>query len=213
MGLFDAPTGAAPGAGTNLTSGSPDYQNAIVQNTQRQLKPAYASALQQSNQDFSSRGLLDSGLGAQAQLGLQQGYLNNLGNTATNAATQGADLAEQNRQREEQRGWQVQDRDLNLQFLKDQANQQNENLGNQNWMNLIGQGAGALGTMGGMALAGPIGGVAGRAVGQGVGSLLTAGGNQSTARAGSSNPFGLSVNPTSYNSSNPNDPYGLASGL
>ena len=153
MGLFDAPTGAAPGAGTNLTSGSPDYQKAIVQGATQNLKPAYNQALQATDQNMSNRGLLDSGLGAQADLGLQQGYLNQLGQTATNAATQGADLAEQNRQREEQRQWQVQDRDTNLAYLKDQANQQQSNYNNGLWANLIGSGVGALGGIGGSLLA------------------------------------------------------------
>ena len=169
-GLFDAPTG---GAAVNLTSGSPAYQDAIVQNTQRQLKPAYHNALNQTQQSWSDKGQLNGGLDKAAQLGLQENYLGQLGNTATNAATQGADLAEQNRQREEQRGWQTQDRDLNLQYLKDQSNQQRDMANQQQWMQLIGQGAGALGTVGGMALAGPVGAAAGNAAGQGLSSLLT----------------------------------------
>lgn len=197
MGLFDAPTG---GAAVNLTSGSPAYQNAIVQNTQRQLKPAYASALQQSNQDFSNRGLLDSGTAAGAELGLQQGYLNQLGNTATNAATQGADLAEQNRQREEQRGWQVQDRDLNLQYLKDQANQNQSNMGQQAWANLIGSAAGGVGGLAGTMFAGPVGGAAGTAAGSSLGSLVKP----------KSNPYGVSgVGQSSYAGATPSNPYGL----
>ena len=225
MGLFDAPTGAAPGAGTSLTSGSPDYQSAIVGNTMRQLQPAYAQALQGSDQSMSNRGLLDSGLGAQAQLGLQQSYLGQLGNVATNAATQGADLAEQNRQREEQRGWQVQDRDLNMQYLKDQANQQQQNLGNQQWSQLIGQGLGAVGGVAGSMYGGPVGGALGSQAGQGLGALIAGDGSQGGASnngiygiagtgAGGQNPlnqYGYSSNPNNFSSQNPNDPYGMAS--
>ncbi len=144
MALFDAPTGAA-GPVASGPAGSPEYQNAIVQQTAQRLKPAYAKALQGTQQNFSGRGLLDSGLGAQAELGLQGDYLGKLGDTAETAATRGADLAERNRQREEERGWKVMDRDKQLEYLKDQANQNREAQGQQAWMNLIGGAASAAG--------------------------------------------------------------------
>lgn len=189
-GLFDAPTG---GSATNLTSGSPDYQNAIVNNTARQLKPAYAQALQQSNQQASDNGQLGGGINDANRLGLQQSYLGQIGNVATNAATQGADLAEQNRQREEQRGWQLQDRDTNLQYLRDQAQQQRDAADNAQWANLIGTVGGAVGGMYG----GPMGAAAGQKAGQGIGGLLTDKNGQGSSGT---------TNPDYLNSSNP---YGL----
>jgi hypothetical protein len=189
MGLFDAPTG---GQATNLTSGSPEYQNAIVQNTTNKLKPAYQQALKSSQQSFSGRGLLDSGLGAQAELGLQQGYLGQIGDVATQAATQGADLAEQNRQREQQRGWQVEDRDLNLQMLRDQANQAQSNAGQAAWANLIGSGVGAAGRLAGGMLAGPAapaGVAAGGAIGDALGGAISGGLYPKTSDP--NNPYGL----------------------
>ena len=186
MGLFDAPTG---GVSTNLTSGSPAYQDAIMQNTQRLLQPAYTNALHGTQQSFSDSGQLGGGLNKAAELGLDQSYLGKIGDAATNAATQGADLAEQNRQREEQRGWQVQDRDLNLNYLKDQANRQQDMSNQQQWAHLIGQGAGAVGAVGGAMLAGPPGAAAGAKIGEGVGGGL---GSLVTPKT-ASNPYGLSL--------------------
>lgn len=196
MALFDAPTGAQ--TQTQLVSGSPAYQQAIVDQTQKRLQPAYAHALRQTQQDFSGRGLLDSGLGAQAELGLQQGYLNQLGDVSNQAAIHGADLAEQNRQREETRGWQVADKNQQMDYAREQADNAASAAANKQWADLIGGTAGAIGTVYG----GPLVGAAAQ---QGASGLVT--NMQSKPKPG--NPYGVSgVQPAgySYNSSNP---YGL----
>lgn len=187
-GLFDAPTG---GSAVNLQSGSPAYQDAIVQGAQRSLKPSYNNALKRTRQDFSGRGLLDSGLDAQAEMGLQEDYLGKLGDVATGAATKGADLAEHNRQREEERGWQTQDRDKEIERLNSIANQGRDDANANMWSNLIGGVAGAAGT----ALAGPLGGAL-------VGGLTGAASRplkSSYVSAKSGNPYG-----TGLGNSNPN---------
>jgi hypothetical protein len=148
--MFDAPTG---GGLTPITSGSPEYQKAIVGNTQASLKPAYTSALNRLRQSYASRGLLDSGLGAAAEMGMSQNYLGQIGDVANRAAIGGADLAENNRQRLEQRGWQVQDRDLQLQALRDQADRAERAAGQKQWADLIG----GVAMAGGTAAGGPFG--------------------------------------------------------
>lgn len=174
MALFDAQTG---GEKTNLTSGSPEYQSAIMDQTQRSLKPAYQAALQQTRQNFSNRGLMDSGIGLQGELGLQQDYLGKLANTATQAATRGADVGEENRRRLEQRSWAVEDRDKQLAYLKEQADRAEAAAGADRWAGLIGGAAGAAGS----ALGGPLGGL----LAGGVANTIAPRG-QATPRAGNS---------------------------
>lgn len=150
--LFASPTGAPA---TNLTSGSPEYQAAIMQGTQAGMKPAYISALNKMRQTFASRGLSDSGIAGAGEMGMAQDYAGQLGQAANRAAIQGADLAEQNRQRLENRSWQVQDRDTQLAYLKDQADKAEQAAANKQWMDLISGAAMA----GGTAMAGPMGGM------------------------------------------------------
>lgn len=152
MALFDASTG---GEKVNLTSGSPEYQSAIMEQTQRSLKPAYQAALKQTRQNFSNRGLMDSGIGLEGELGLQQDYLGKLASASTQAATRGADVGEENRRRLEQRSWAVEDRDKQLAMLKDQADRAEAQAGADRWAGLIGGAAGAAGTM----IGGPLGGM------------------------------------------------------
>lgn len=157
MALFDASTG---GEKVNLTSGSPEYQSAIMEQTQRSLKPAYQAALKQTRQNFSNRGLMDSGIGLEGELGLQQDYLGKLASASTQAATRGADVGEENRRRLEQRSWAVEDRDKQLAMLKDQADRAESAAGADRWAGLIGGAAGALGS----AVGGPLGGLLGNAL-------------------------------------------------
>lgn len=199
MGLFDAPTG---GEAVNLTSGSPEYQNAIMGNVQRQLKPAYQQALQQTRQNMSSRGLLDSGLGAQAELGLQQGYLNKAADVATQAATQGADVTEQNRRAQQQREWAVQDRDIQLAELRDQAHRAEEQAGADRWANLLGGAAGAAGTLVGTAVGGPLGGWLGGMLGNSTKGKQTPTAPSSTAPVSGPYNTGLGNQSSSLNSMN-----------
>lgn len=153
MALFDAPAG---GSSVNLVSGSPEYQDAIVSNTERRLKPQFKRANEQQQQLFASRGMLDSGLGAQAGLGLREAYLDQLGGTAERAAVRGADTAEENRRRTESRGWQVEDRNMIEERLRRQAEAEENRANQQVWGSLIGGAAGGFG--------GLLGNVAGRAL-------------------------------------------------
>ena len=124
--LFDAPTGAGYDKMDPSAPGTQGYENNIVSRATRNLKPAYQQAMGGLRQSYASRGLLDSGLEGQAEGDLSQGYLNNLGGIAEGAATHGADVNEENRRRVQQRGWQTQDRDIQMNWLQQQANQAKE---------------------------------------------------------------------------------------
>lgn len=154
--LFSAPTGA--GTPQALTSGSPEYQEAIVGQAERRLKPRYQQSLDSTRQRFASRGLMDSGLGAQAELGLRQAYLDQLGEVGTQAAIRGADVTEQNRRREQERGWQVEDRNMLEERLRRQADMEESRANNQIWGSLIGGAAGGFGGLAGQALFGALSG-------------------------------------------------------
>ena len=142
MGLFDVPTG---GAGVALTSGSPDYQNAIVQNTERNLKPAYMAALQGQQQSMANRGLDNSGLAAAGEAGLNQSYLGQVANTATQAATGGADVTLQNQRIAQEQQLQ---RDLQAQQIQAQKDMEQQRINQENtaqWAQLAGGAAGGVG--------------------------------------------------------------------
>lgn len=160
--LFSAQTG--PGA-DSFQSGSPEYQNAIFQQAEQRLAPQYRRAQEQQRQSLSGRGLMDSGIGVGAELGLKEAYLSQLGDIATGAATRGADLAEQRRQRAESRAWQVEDRNVLEDRLRRQAEAEESRANQQIWGNLIGGAAGAAGTAIGGPLAGWLFGQGANAVG------------------------------------------------
>jgi hypothetical protein len=164
MAVFGAPTGAEK---VNLQSGSPEYQQAIMGQAQRQLAPVYRNAMRQQRSNLQSRGLSDSGIAIGAEQALSQDFAGQLSDIAARAATGGADLAERNRQRLEERGWQVQDRDLALQAEKDAMDRRERMAGSQIWADLIGGAAGAAGSLAGGPLygllAGPAAGAAGGA--------------------------------------------------
>lgn len=150
MGAFDAPVG---GSAVNLTSGSQPYQDTIVSNAERQLKPRYKQALQQTRQSWSDKGQLGGGEDKAAQLGLQENYLNDIGGVAEQAATKGADVAENQRLVSQQHDWQTEARDKELNRLDEIAKAQRESDNANMWANLIGEGALAVGTGGGSLLA------------------------------------------------------------
>lgn len=162
MALFGPQTG---GEQVNLQSGSPEYQQAITGQTQRQLAPIYRQALRQTRGNLQSRGLTDSGIALDAERGLQQNFLGQMADTATRAATGGADVAEQNRRRLQERGWQTEDRDMALAAEREAMNRREEMMGAQTWADLLGGAAGAAGTALGGPLAGWLFGQGGKAAG------------------------------------------------
>lgn len=153
---------------TNVKSGSPEYQDTVVNRATRSLKPAYMQALGGLRNDMQGRGLWNSGIAALGEMDLQQDYLGKLSGITEDAAIRGADVAEENRRRSEERTWRVQDRDTQLAWLREQADRAESAANNSNWANLISGVAGA----GGTALGYLWGGPAGAAVGGAAGSAL-----------------------------------------
>lgn len=146
-GMFGAPTGVGPA--TPLSSGSPEYQQAIVQNTQKQLAPMYRQALQGNLQSMAGRGMLDSGAAIAARMGTQQDYLRQMGDVATKAATQGADVALQNQRAAQQHQWDVENQQRQQAFQREMADREQQAAGQQAWSNLIGGTLGGVGQLGG----------------------------------------------------------------
>lgn len=142
----------SPGAPT-AASGSPEYENRIVQRTQQQIRPQYANAIKSARQSLQNRGLYRSGIAADVEGGIGEEYRNRIGQAANEAAIGGADLAEKNRQRVEGRGWQVEDIMRALQQRKEEQEQEREIADADRWANLIGSATGAVGGVAGRGLA------------------------------------------------------------
>ena len=143
MALFDVPTG---GSAVNLTSGDPAYQQAIVQQAQRNLKPAYTQALQGQQQDFANRGLDESGLAAAGEAGLNQNYLGQVGNIATQAATGGADVTLQNQRIAQQQAHEMAMEQAQIKAQQDMQQNAMNQQNSQMWTGLIGNAAGGVGS-------------------------------------------------------------------
>jgi hypothetical protein len=152
--LFGAATGPGLDRPSSGAPGSDEYQQNIVNRTTRSLKPAYQSAMRGLDQQFASRGLQDSGLAGEAQMGLSQDYLDRLAGVSEDAATRGADVGEENRRRLEGRGWDVEDRNVKMDWLRQQSQEARDAAAQAQWADLLGGLAGAAGSY----VAGPIGG-------------------------------------------------------
>lgn len=148
--LYEQLSPSAPPA----AAGTPGYQSNIVQGATNQLRPQYNIAIKNARQSLANRGMLRGGLEQDAEGQINQDYRGQVANIANQAATHSADLGEQERVRQEQRGWQVEDIMRALQQrqgeLSDQKAQQEQAM----WADLIGTGAGAVGTY----VGGPVGG-------------------------------------------------------
>ncbi len=160
--IFGAPTGASLDKQDTSAPGSAGYEQNIVQSAAKRLKPAYQQAMQGLDQSNASRGILNSGIAAQNQGDLAENYLGKLGDISGEAATHTADVNEENRRAQQQRGWQVQDRDVQMQWLKDQADRNQQQAQANQWADLVGGAAGAVGGMYG----GGLGAAAGQQLGQ-----------------------------------------------
>ena len=163
--FFDAPTGAAEPRMDNLVAGTPGYEQAIFERTASTLKPQYEGAQEALGQQFANRGLLDSGLYGQADIGMKQAYLGELGRVASGASLAGADVREQQRRIQQARDWQLSDREVAFQRLDEQQRKAEEAANQAMWADMIGGTAGAVGTyfggpvLGGLAYQGVSGGL------------------------------------------------------
>lgn len=166
--IFGAPTGAGVDKPNGALAGSPEYEQNIVGRAARSLKPAYQSAMLGLDQAGASSGLLNSGVQETRRGMLGEHFLNRIGDTASGAATRSADIGEENRRATERRGWQVEDRDMQMEWLREQADSEERRAQAQQWADLIGGVAGAAGTV----VGGVYGGAPGAALGAGAGQSL-----------------------------------------
>ena len=151
--------------GPIVQSGAPDYQKAATELYAAQRKPYYQKALEQLRQGYAGRGMLESGLAGQGELGMQQEYLQDVGQQAQKGALAGADVAEQRRAAQQQFEWQTQLRNLDWQHLQEQMRQQEETANQQQFSQLLGGLGQTAGTVIGGIYGGPMGAAAGGAVG------------------------------------------------
>jgi hypothetical protein len=144
--------------GAMLQSGTPGYADTVVQNTARSLKRPYQAALTQVRQNMANRGMMEGGLAGQAEGDLNQSYLDTLASAGEKAALKGADLAEQQRQRQQERDWNVQDLNRRYDELDKERKMQQDAADQNKWSSLLT----TLGGAAGSAVLGPLGGVAGK---------------------------------------------------
>ena len=167
-----------------ITAGSPGYEQRMMADTQQNLQPQYQQAQKTLDQNMSNRGILQSGVQAQGSMNLSNDYLKQMGATAGQAAMQSANLAEQNRQRQQLLDFQ---QNMLSQQLGEQARQFNAQqgmAGTQYWSNMLAPlataGGGALwnglqsgGLMGAMGAGGAAGAGGDAAAGAGVDTALS----------------------------------------
>jgi hypothetical protein len=131
--------------------GAQPYESQVMQNTQASLAPQYQQAQRNLDQNLSNRGVYNSGVAANETGQLSKEYLQQLGQTAGSAAMQSAQLAEQNRQRQQFMGEQQQMLTQQLAQQQDQFNSNYNLQKDQEWANMLqGLGKAAGGMMGGM---------------------------------------------------------------
>lgn len=135
-----SPSAPAPAAG------SPEYQKGIVENAKATLQPQYKRAIMQARQGLQNRGLSRSGIALATEGDIGQQYRGELGRVAGEAATRSADLAEQNRRRLEERGWQETDLAKAMEERKRAMEAERETADADRWANLIGAATGGAGT-------------------------------------------------------------------
>ena len=159
VNFFGAPTGAGSPRTANLISGSPEYQEAIVEGQARQLQPYY----RQASRDLGQQSLFaPEGVAMERDLGLRQAYLESLGRGALEASTRGADVGEQRRRIEQARTFQLQDQATQAARLKEQEAREEEAANAALWSGLITTAAGAAGNY----IGGQAGGTAGATLAQ-----------------------------------------------
>lgn len=134
-------------------AGSPGYESRIVDRTKSLLQPQYKQAIMQARQGLANRGLTRSGIALQTEGQIGENYLGQLGRAANEAAIGSADLAEKNRQRTEERGWQKEDLLAAMEERRNELNATRDIADADRWANLIGGAVGAAANVGGQGLA------------------------------------------------------------
>lgn len=136
--------GAALPAG--VTPFSQQYMDTAQKGYAADVAKPRRAAMQDLQQQYQSRGLQNSGLSAFAGMQQQQDFSDQDAKFRQNLGMKGADLGEENRQREQQHEWQVQDRDFRAQQLREQMAQQEQQSQNGLWGSILGGVGGLAGT-------------------------------------------------------------------
>ncbi len=161
--------------------GSQEYYDTANNLYESGIKPRYNEALSELSQSYAGRGFDSApGMERMASLGLRQSMLGDISKNRASTALRASDVGEQSRRREQDRGWQVEDRDLRYKFLKEAEDQRRADADAQSLSGMIGgigRGVGTLaGAAAGYGMAGPMGAMmggnlAGQAMGGGGGGM------------------------------------------
>lgn len=124
----------------------PGFVDQQVQGFQKRTQPQYKQGLRDLRSYMrSSRGLGDSGIEASQVAGLQQSRASDLGDFASQAQSNQAQMQEIERQRQQQRAWQVEDRDFQAQKQAEAMAAQERAQQGQLWGDILGAVGGPIG--------------------------------------------------------------------
>lgn len=182
------PAGVAPFSQQYMDTAQKGYQADMA-------KPRRA-AMQDLEQQYNSRGLQNSGLGAFAKMSQQQNFADEDAGFRQNLGMKAADLGERNREVQQSHDWAIEDRDNRAAALRAQMDEQQQ----QQLWGTIGQGVGTLaGSYFGGPMGGAAGGMAGKAAGEGLAgkqhndSYDALNGSSLAAGAKKQNPYGATL--------------------
>lgn len=120
------------------------YNDVAMQGYEKNISPAYQTALRNTKQNLTARGMGSSGMSAFADMDIRQKEAQDKSGFQQKLGMRRADLGEQNRQRLEQRSWQVQDRDIRYERYQEQLKEQRRQQQEDQKMQMFGQIAGGI---------------------------------------------------------------------
>lgn len=151
--------------GDALPADASPTSQAYINNAQAGYTASRQAPRQQAMQDlqgeYTSRGMQNSGLAGFGQMSMKQGFENEDAQNRQQLGMQAANVGEHQREMQQQRDWQVQDRNIRTQQLQDEIARQQQQQQAQQW----GQIANGVGSVVGGAVGTYYGGPAGAGVG------------------------------------------------
>lgn len=170
--------------GQQLPAGTAPFTQQYMDTAQKgylaSMKDPRRAAQQSLMDEYTSRGLQNSGLYGQALSEQRQGFDNEDAQFRQNLGVQGAQLGEQNRVRDLMRSWQVQDRDFRAGQLKDQMDAQKQAQQDAMWGEILG----GVGTVVGGIYGGAPGAMIGNQAGKSAGAAISGANKKTTSYMG-----------------------------
>ena len=150
---------------------SQGYTDQYTQNAERQMAPSFRGQLQALREGYSRRGLTNSGVSAQGELGLRQDALGRLAQAAQQGSLQRYGAMNNANEAQRDRDFQNQQFQAQIDFQNEQDQLAQEQASKGAFSNMLGTGLGAVGSIVGSFFgAGDAGGSLGSTVGSTIGS-------------------------------------------